>query len=520
MRLPTVAVAFVSLFVLAPTLLAQKGLPEPRLGLSFQPPKGWTELPGDHERHATLRLFAAPRAMASKTDATHTPILRVMFFGKGGDDSKDEVASLPRTTPFRSLEDFAKRGLGAKDVAKEAQKVGSVEGQRIHVKDIPGEHVLFGQTFPLDDGEAAICVEVLANQADKIKKEIDAALGSLEVIPRVPVARVEVPWLADAEWKTKDAAARTAVRRKWAEELVAAAAKNPEQGFKVGKSKYWTVISVADPGFTKKAVAAAEAAREWLAKHIPEITKEAPLPAVLRVLDSVDHVTALQILRNDSREYDSFHRELIVVNDRDNAGPPGYGPILRAVLWQIFDDVDPAVLPSLPRWLDNGCWELLRSTTFDGKKLEFVVGDVERGRIDYYRQKNEDMKYLWDLMQELIQPSPKDGTTEAVWGYTPECSRLMRWFWLHDGLKAFNRPTLIGDYVKALARSYDYHGPSPVADVHLVGLTEAQLKERNTKHYAWRDQILVSTNNLVIPLEVDAWKALNEKWFAFNKGFK
>lgn len=505
-------------FVLS-TLVAQKGTPEPRAGLQFVPPKGWIELPGDLDRHATLRLFAAPNVSAGRGEGTHTALLRVMFFEKGGDATKDVVDQLPRTTPFRGLEDFATRGLGAKSVAKEAKKVGAVEGQRVTGKDVPGERVLIGQTVPLDDGEAAVCFEVLDHQADKIRKEIDATLASLETMPRVATPRVEGPWLAEG-WADKDAAARTAARRAWAEAVVAATTKDPGAGYKVSKAKYWTVVSNADPNFTKKAVAAAEAAREFLAKKLPDLTKEAPLPAVLRVFDSVGPYQALLAVRADTREYDQHHRELYCVNDRDNGGPTGFGPVARAVLWQIFDDVDPAVLPALPRWLDNGCWEFLRSSRFDGKKFEFAAGDVEKGRIDYYRQKDQPMPALWDLIQEHIQVSPTDGSVEAVWGYTPECARLMRWFWQFDGGKAFDKPNLVGDYVRALAAAHQKLGANPTADVAAVGLDAAQQKDRNTRGYKWRDALLVEANNIAVPLAVEVWKAVNEKWLAFNKNFK
>lgn len=512
-------VALLAVAALTAPLTAQKGLTEPRLGLTFAPPKGWVELPGDRERHATLRLFAAPRALAGKAEGSHTPVLRVMFFAKGGDDTHDVVDGLPRTTPFRSLADFAKRGLGAKDITAEAHKAGKADGERITATGIPGDRVLFAQTVVLDDGVAAVGIEVLANQADKLKKDIDAALGSVDTIARVPAARSDVPW-ADASWSGKDAAARLAARRTWAEAVVAATAKAPELGYKVGKSKYWTVLSAADPGFTKKAVTAAEVGREWLAKHLPELTKEPPLPAVLRIFDSMDQYVAFQLVRGDSREYDAEHRELLLVNDRDNGGPTGFGAVLRAVLWQVFDDVDPGVLPAMPRWLDNGCWEFTRSTTFDGKKFEFAAGDVERGRIDYYRQKDQPMPALWDLIQEHIQKSPDDGKNEDVWGYTPECARLMRWLWLFDGQKAFDKPSLVADYVKGLAAAHDKVGPAPTRDVAPIGLTEAQTKDRNKLFYKWRDDLLVAANNLVIPLEVDTWKAINEKWLAFNKSFK
>lgn len=505
---------------LTPSLGAQKGTPEPRAGLAFQPPKGWVELPADCDRQATVRLFAAPHALASKNESTHTPLLRVMFFAKGGDASKDVVDGLPRTTPFRSLEDFATRGLGAKSVAKEAQKAGGIEGQRITGKDVPGDRVLLGQTLPIADGEAAVCIEVLANHADKLKKDFDAVFGSLEAIPRVAATRLPPPWTTDAEWTKKDAATRATTRRKWAEEVVAATAKAPEPGYKVSKSKYWTVLSAGDPGFTKKAIPAAEAARDWLAKKMPELIKDTPMPAVLRIFDTLEQYNAFLTTRNNSREYDQVHRELFVVNDRDAGAQTGWGQTLRAVLWHLVDDVDEGALPALPRWFDNGCWEFLRSSKWDGKKYEFAAGDVEKGRIAYYPQNNRPIPALWELMQEHIQPSPADGKLEDNWAYTPECARLMRWFWMHDGQKALGKPTLIADYIKALGAAHANKGADPTADVPTVGLSDAEQKERNSRFYKWRDAMLVAINDIAVPLPVDTWKAVNEKWLEFNKNFK
>jgi hypothetical protein len=130
------------------------------------------------------------------------------------------------------------------------------------------------------------------------------------------------------------------------------------------------------------------------------------------------------------------------------------------------------------------------------------------------------MPALWDLMQEHMQPSPTDGSLEVNWSYTPECARLMRWFWMHDGEKAFEKPNLVSDYVKAVGAAYAKLGPEPTADVPIVALTEAQQKERNSRFYKWRDALLVETNNIVVPLQVETWKAVNEKWLAFNKNFK
>lgn len=508
----------VSLLPIAP-LSAQKGVSEPGAGLECKPPKGWVELPADVDRHATLRLFAAPRALAAAGEGTHTPLLRVMWFTKGGDAGNDVVDGLPRQTPFRDLEDFMRRGFAAKDVAKVAGKVGASEGQRLTGKGIAGELVLLGQTVSMEGGEAALCFEVAANQLAKLEKELEATLASATVIPRQEVTPLLPPWRTDAEWAKKDAAARRAARTRWAEDVVAATLKRPGAGFKEGKSKYWTVLSAADAGFTKKVVAAAETARAWFAQKVPDLAKEAPLPAILRVFDSMDHYQAFLAAEVDQREYQGQRRELHFVNDKDNGGNGGYGQLLRAVWWQMLDDVDEDVLAALPRWFDNGCWEFLRSSRCDGKKLDFAPSDVERGRIDY-QQRGKSMPALWDLMQELIQKSPENGKAEDNWGYTPECARLMRWFWIDDGLKAFDKPTLIGDYVRALATASKTVGPNPVRDAAMVGATADQVREVNKRFYVWRDAMLVAANNIAVPLPVDTWKSINEKWLAYNQNYK
>jgi hypothetical protein len=514
------ALSILAVVGLSTALAAQKPVPEPRIGLAFSPPKGWLELPADGDRHATLRLYAAPRALASKGDTTHTPLMRVMFFKKGGDAANDVVDGLPRMTPFRSLEDFCKRGLGAKDVSLEPGKVGTLEGQKVNGKNIPGDLVLFGQTVALDDGEAAVCVEVLSLQAEKIKKEIDAALTSLSAVARTPATRLDPPWVVDADWSKKDVASRNTARRKWAEELVAAAAKSPEAGFTVFKAKYWTVLSAADAAFTKKAIAGAELARAWCAQKMPEITKEPPLPAVLRIFDNPDHYAAFLTTEFDQRDYNSRRRELYFVLNKDNAGITGFSMLFRSVLWQVFDDVDAGVLPAMPRWFDNGCWSFMFGSRFDGKKLEFIQNDSEKGRAEYYVQHKEPMLPLWALMQEKKQPSPEDGSTERGWDYQPECSRLMRWFWMNDGQKAFDKPALVCDYVRALGAAHAKLGPDPTLDVATLNLSKDELKEFNSRHYKWRDAMLIATNDIAIPLKVEVWTAINDKWLEFNKTFK
>ncbi|GDY02208.1 hypothetical protein LBMAG49_15370 [Planctomycetota bacterium] len=501
----------------SPFIVAQKGTPEPRAGLEFKPPKGFVEMPAAGDNGALVRLFAAPRALSDKEDGAHTPLMRVMFFGKGGNADKDVVDGLPRMTPFRGLEDFVQRGLGMKNPIKETYKVAALDGQRITGKD--KARTLYGQSVTLPDGEAAVCFEALTTQFDKLKKDYDVTLSTLALVQRVAEVALPAPWLSDAEWNKKDLLAHSAARKAWAEAMVASAVKTPGAGFKVQKSKYWTVISAADPAFTKKAVTAAEMMRMWAATKMPDLTKES-LPAILRIFDSMDHYRAYLTTVVEQREFDQGRRELLFAMDTDNGGNGGYGPLFRAVLWQVFADVDERVLPTMPRWFDNGISEFLRSSYCDGKKLEFMAGDVEKGRIAYYPQNKLPMPYLWHLIQEQLQLSPADGKAEEPWGYTPECARLMRWLWSFDGEKQFEKPNLVADYVRGLAVAVGKLGANPTLDVRTAGLSPSEQKEFNMRAYKWRDALLKDVDYTVLPLTESQWKAINEKWLEFNKNFK
>jgi len=75
-------------------------------------------------------------------------------------------------------------------------------------------------------------------------------------------------------------------------------------------------------------------------------------------------------------------------------------------------------------------------------------------------------------------------------------------------------------YVKGCAQAFAANGPDPTADVAVVELEQAQQKLFNAAHYKWRDALLTKIYDLAIPIQKDAWTAIEEKWTAFNKNFK
>ncbi|MGE0144552.1 MAG: hypothetical protein AB7I19_13490 [Planctomycetota bacterium] len=501
------------------TLRAQKPSTDARTGLTFKAPKGWVELPATGDRGCLTALFAAPRSVADKkTSLPHTPILRVMRFASTS-ELPAEVDGLPRKSPYVSFDDFIARGLvpTGSSVQQNSGKAGKVEGQtfEIQLTLATGNLTLYGVRQSIDGGEVVFGFEVLTDHFEKLKKDFDGTLATLAPGARSDEVSVIPTFVTNpGAWNDMDPSARKKERSTWAEAKTKHVAALANSSFKNSKSKYWTVSSAAEAGFTKKAVAAAEAARAFFLSKMPPFQSDT-LPAVLRIFASPDHLAAYDRSRAGAREFEPTTRELLFVQDPDQGGSSAYGALFRAVLWQIIDDHDPTALHALPRWIDNGCWEFCRSTKFDGKKIDFFSSDVEKGRIDYQRRGNS-MPALWDLIQESIQPSPKDNGPEENWGYTPECARLVRWCWQDDGQKALGRDHLLADYFHQVGESIREVGFDPNFDVDMARLNDAQRTTVRERGYVWRDKIVTTSSHKLLP-DAEVWKRANEAWLKFQE---
>ena len=94
---------------------------------------------------------------------------------------------------------------------------------------------------------------------------------------------------------------------------------------------------------------------------------------------------------------------------------------------------------------------------------------------------------------------------------------MIRWWLMHDGGKAFEKPNLFVDYVRAIGQAHVRMGADPMLDVGGPSLTDEENKRRNKAYYKWRDDLLGQVNAIAVPLDEAKWKAANEKWIAFNQ---
>lgn len=536
MRCPRVlrfSIALAALGLCAPATAQRGKWTDFELGLSFKPPSRWSYLGRDGDRGRLRVLFASPRYYAPKLarGLPHTPTLRLLFFPKpqaGAADAAAESADgLPRKTPYRDLDDYLARvhGPGTEIQSREAAKHGKVEGTQV-VARVPreeGELTLSCFRIDLPDGQAVLEFEVLSEQFKRLSKDFRKCLGSLVTVPRkkrTPPALPAATWLEDfAAWRKLPASERMKRRQEWGAAWRKWRESVPEPGFKKLKHPSLLVLSRADGKFNKRLREALGVLHDWIDQRFSAVSDDVVMPATVRVFADLRELFAYRMREDSYAPYEPERREIYFYADRrvGNTGE-GFGMLGRGLLLWYLHDKDPHIVDNLPRWLDFGLTEYLRSTRIKGKKITFKSSDVENGRIRYHFQ-HDSLTPIWALIQETIQETPQDGSPEDPWGYTPECARLIRWLETGAG-KTLGHEDFLVAYLQAVAARGAEAPPDPGADVDWRFLKDDQAKELRARVYARRDALVKKINDTACPLGVPAWEKANAAWKAFNEKFK
>lgn len=521
---------------LCTTAVAQRGFYiADDLEVTIKAPAKWTYLGGKGDLGSLRAMFCAPRGY-DPTDGEgtmHTPTLRLLWFGKPEASAKDANASTeqrPRRTTYTSTKDYIDRvnGPDGKIADVESVTVGKFKGLR-YVVDFPREvgtltiHIVAIKTAT---GEFAVEFEVLKEQYKKMRGLFERALGTLAATPPEKVeqpADIEVPrWNSDYEsWRKLPKADRDRFRADWGRKWLEARRTAFEPGWKVVKNKHWLVLSRTDSKYTKRITDAANVGRAWVEKRFANVSDDAIMPAVLRIFDSKREETAYRLrdVVYNADEYSWINREMFTYKDSSmgNLGD-GYDGVLRAVFGQFIHDKHPLILNNMPRWLKSGIYGLtFSSRVLRGKKLIFFPHEVEMGRFKYHAEHNKP-QCVWWFTHEKIITDPKDGAAEPTWGFTPECTRLLRWF-DESGSKALNHDDLLSAYLAQVGATAATFRPNPQRGVDLTRLKDTAARDLNKEFYAWRAAFLEKINVAVIPRSNAGWQAIDKLWQAWNVEF-
>ncbi|MEE2887368.1 MAG: hypothetical protein VX951_08035 [Planctomycetota bacterium] len=526
--------AFLLTGLLAGSLTSQKGgvYSDPLLGMKIKPPSRWTYLGKIGDRGALRILYASSRSYASKAQrgVSHIPTMRVLWFPKPKDGAKkpDEKSKWPMLSPYSSVKDYMERVyVGMKQVSVEVGAIGKMQGRR-YVTAGNGNGgqklTLHIASVSLDDGEFAIEYECLTEQHKKLKSQFEKSLLTLTPMTRKPPAELELPmWESDREgWLKKDAKTRATEREAWGKQWLRTRKAVPETGWKTHTTDGYLILSHADSKFSKRIVKATQIIRKWVDGWIGETTDETVMPAVIRIFADRRERTAYQFRDINPREYDPRVRELYFFKDASvgNTGA-GFAALTRGIFEHVLHDKHPYAKRDMPRWLDNGLWGYMDSYKLKGRNLAFVPGKIETGRFAYHKQHdNRDLQPIWGMIQERSARGPEDGANEPNWGYTPECTRILRWLDKGGSEFFFKSKRFLPTYLKQVGDSAVTASPAIGRLVDQRRLNAGQLKELNKLIYKRRDALVDTIGYAVIPISIDAWKKADAAFRVYNENFK
>lgn len=532
-RAPRFWIPLAALAICAPAIAQRGKWTDRELGLSFKPPSRWAYLGRDGDRGRLRALFASPRFYAPKLSRglPHTPTLRLLFFPEPESGAAEAAAGptdgLPRKTPYRDLDDYLARvhGPGTEIRSREAARHGKVEGTDVlaRVPREEGELTLWCFRVDLPGGQAVLEFEVLSERFERLSRDFRKSLASLATVPRekpeLP-APPKAPWVEDfTAWRKLPASERMKRRQEWGAAWRQWREAIPEPGFKKLKHPGLVVLSRADAKFNQRLRNAIATFTEWIDRRFSAVSDDVAAPATLRVFAGLQELFAYRMREDPYAPYEPDRREIYFYADRGvgNTGE-GFGMLGRGLLLWYLHDKDPHIIANLPRWLDHGLSEYLRSTRIKGKKISFRSSDVENGRFRYHFQ-HDSLTPIWALIQETIQETPQDGSAEDPWGYTPECARLIRWLEA-GGSEVLGQKDFLVTYLKAVAARGAEAPPDPGEDVDWRFLNAEQAKKLRARVYARRDALTKKINDTACPFSVPAWEKANAAWKAFNEKFQ
>jgi len=525
-----ISIALIALFAIAPSSpLDAQVHTDKRLGFKIRPPSKWIYLGEANELGQRGPIFAGERTLTSTKGPGHTPMLRAMYFPKGQQPEAERPDGWPRRTRYANFEDYRARvhGVGAKEESAEVATIGKLSGEKtVYTVSNPfGSLTMYALRIDLEDGELVLEFEVLSEQYAKQRSKFEKSFGTVAIVPTSASKMPETPlWETDFQaWRKLKTSERVKQRLAYGDAWHEARVATKEKGWKLKKHDDFVILSRADSKFTKRATDAATAARAWVEERFAGVSDDEVVPATIRIFADSRELTVFRLREVKTRAYDPVRREIYYAQNKSfgNTGE-GFGPLLQGVLEHYLSDKHPMITRNIPRWLDQGMSEYLRSTKSKGRKLEFLSSSTEEGRFRWYEQNNVKPTPLWGLIQETVMETPKDGGPEENWGYQTEGARLIRW--LEAGGNPFlGKQNFLQAYYSAIGQHAEKAPPDPGQEIDWIRLNfkkPGQVKAVNKQVYERRDQFLVHVNTIACPLSGGAWEKANAAWLEFAENYK
>lgn len=378
-----------------------------RIGFKVRPPKDWSHVAMGADEKWIVGKFTSDRTYVYNDDVSgtidHRPEMTMVTFiesvvaKSGVDASKDDDGTLVLefNNPYKDYPDFLKRTFSGGGWYVSAETEGDHKGIPVTMLEIKVEKLTYSGpkrlitwVYHLDGVDLAVQFEVLENQVDKLRGDIDASFKSLRTIERtkalVPETTGDKIRLDDESKLTLEE--RTERRKETENRLHAKAIEGLPDDWEVDRQGRFLVLLHGDKKFAQRIVKQADAMWDWLDKTFPEFGKGEyiPRPIVRICKDQAEESAYLSGT--------SWGNNIDITTHRDpNAGAGSWefeyvnGRVLD--IWFGYRNRD--AWWAAPWWIRGGMRQVIGAARLKGSRVEFKVDDWERDGLRESARNNE-----------------------------------------------------------------------------------------------------------------------------------
>jgi hypothetical protein len=434
-------------------------------GFSIQPPKKWQSIPVSADEPFIVAKFHAERDYWPKRNfgISSRPVLKVVLIplGKGPHVVRRQLGGREVKIPnpykdFRAyLEANAKGMFDRGGFFFSAEKETKLRGVRVIQYEITFDKLadcprrVFGWAFYGEDCIYGVMGDCLIEWEKKLKPKILASMKSLRLIDRTG----RLPWevddrttaepadrkdqildedLTDAEFKTRrDARFETELKR---------IKEGLPKGWRVCKSKNFVAVTHADPRYTKKLLAHAEALRAWLDTKLGFIGSGYTGKVIIRICGDEQESSGYR----DTLGWFSFGRiEVVTYKDKEGWGDWAMESLNRGIYNIWLREKNPQISRYAPSWLTTGLSGVVEDAKTKRGKVVFDGDTWDSVRMKELRRAGKliPVRDFFDCSQEDLR------SRDSYWG---QSEAFVRFLLIGSGSKSPRFSPILPTYLKNL----------------------------------------------------------------------
>lgn len=367
-----------------------------RWGFKIRVPKDFRKIPAKPTERWIIGRYQSEKNYFTKDGWEFKPMMNLIIFPhsrkKGKrvevEQSGDEI-TINWKQKYKDYKDYLKRNFGGGGYYFSLEEEGKEGGVDVTKYEIKVEKLantkqrIVTWVYHLHDADLAVQVNLLEHRYKKMKNLAYRSLNSFKTVKRTKQPDHEAESVSGSakatigkEPKKLTPLERMRKRKEAAQAIIKKATDSLPKGWKVKKSKNYTVLTHVDARYTKKIINQAEAIRSWLDKNLGDIGEEYVPEAIIRICEDSDEENAYR-----SGSGFSFSTREILVSKKSFDRRYELEWMSQRLLDQFFADKNADLRNYLPGWVDNGLEGYIGSGIAKGKRLVFKPDEWEKSQL-------------------------------------------------------------------------------------------------------------------------------------------